>query len=160
MEKMLVVTVKMLVVGACVLVTLVWAEAQQLGKSAQAISASSQGSNPQPARPGTADQNAPQTGAQAGGPDQAAPPPITEGCLGGSSPNFTITDKAGTTYKLNLPPNADASMLTRHLGESVQVIGDVKRAGSTNSIDVRKMGRGTGMCPANSPSGGQPPPKQ
>ena len=104
-------------------------------------------------------QNAPQGGAQAGPPGQAATEPITEGCLGGSNPNFTITDKAGTTYKLNIPPNADASSLTPHVGESVQVRGDVKNTG-TPSIDVNAIGRGAGTCPSNSSGGAQSPPKQ
>ena len=154
---------KILAITVFTLATLVWAVAQQPVSSGQATSGSSQAPNagqPQPATPGTADQKAPQTGAQAGGPGQAAQAPITEGCLGGSGPNFTITDKAGTTYKLNLPPNADASALTPHVGESVKVMGDLKRAGSTNSIDVSRIGRGTGTCPASGPSGRQPPPKQ
>ena len=154
---------KISVVTLFVLATLLWAVAQKPGSSRQATSVSSQAPNAgqqQPATPGAADQNAPQTGAQAGGPGQAPHSPITEGCLGGSNPNFTITDKAGTTYKLNLPPNADASALTPHVGESVKVMGDLKRAGSTNSIDVSRIGRGTGTCPASGPSGRQPPPKQ
>lgn len=152
---------KISVVTLFVLATLLWAVAQKPGSSRQATSVSSQAPNAgqqQPATPGAADQNAPQTGAHAGGPGQAPHSPITEGCLGGSNPNFTITDKAGTTYKLNLPPNADASALTPHVGESVQVMGDVNRSG--NTIDASRIGKGTGTCPATGPSGQQPPPKQ
>ena len=156
---------KVLVVTVFTLATLVWAVAQQPGSTpegsgGQATSPSPQVPNagqPQSATPGNAGQNVPQTGAQPGSPGLPANGSITEGCLGGSSPNFTVTDNAGKTYKLNLPPNADASALTPHVGESVQVMGDV----NNNSIDVSKMGTGTGRCPANSPSGGQqPPPKQ
>jgi len=88
----------------------------------------------------------------AGSQGQAANAPITEGCLGGSNPNFTITDKAGTTYKLNIPPGADASVLTPHVGESVQVMGQVSNgggAGKASSIDVSKIGRGTMNCQAS-----------
>ncbi len=127
---------KISVVTLFVLATLLWAVAQKPGSSRQATSVSSQ---------------APNAG-------QAPHSPITEGCLGGSNPNFTITDKAGTTYKLNLPPNADASALTPHVGESVQVMGDVNRSG--NTIDASRIGKGTGTCPATGPSGQQPPPKQ
>lgn len=82
---------------------------------------------------------------------------VTEGCLGGSSPNYTITDKAGTTYKLNLPPTADPTKLSSHVGESVQVAGDVKDTGRTHpSIDVQRIARGTGTC-AGGPKGAQPP---
>jgi hypothetical protein len=108
---------------------------------------------------GSAGQDAAQPGAQPGPQGQAANEPITEGCLGGSNPNFTITDSAGTTYKLNFPPNTDPSSLTPHVGESVQVMGDVKQAGKPASIDVSKIGRGTGNCPSSSSSGAQPPPK-
>jgi hypothetical protein len=134
-------TKKMLVVTAFMLAMLAWAAAQQ---------------------PGSAGQDAPGSDAQAGSQGRAANAPITEGCLGGSDPNFTITDKAGTTYKLNLPPNADASTLTPHVGESVQVMGEVKGAGTPDkaSIDVSRIGRGTGKCPASRSGGAQPPPKQ
>jgi uncharacterized protein YdeI (BOF family) len=126
---------KMLVVSVFMLATLAWVAAQQSG-------------------------GVPQTGAQAGSQGQAANvPSITEGCLGGSNPNFTITDEAGKTYKLNLPANADASTLTPHVGESVQVMGDVKDAGTPRAIDVSRIGKGTGTCPSSSPSGAPPPPK-
>ena len=87
--------------------------------------------------------------------------PITEGCLGGSNPNYTVTDNNGTVYKLNLPPNTDTSKLAPHVGESVQVQGDVKDAGKPGnaSIDVQAIGRGTGSCPASSPRNTQPSPK-
>ena len=75
--------------------------------------------------------------------------PITEGCLGGSAANYTITDKAGKSYKLNLPANADASPLASHIGESVMVQGNVSSAGSP-SIDVQRIGRGTGTCSGSS----------
>jgi hypothetical protein len=89
--------------------------------------------------------------------------PVTEGCLGGSNPNFTITDKAGTTYKLNIPPRADTSKLAQHVGEPVQVAGNVMKdtgkAGNA-SIDVQGIGRGTGQCGAGGSKGAQSPPKQ
>jgi hypothetical protein len=99
---------------------------------------------------------------QAGSQGQAPSVPVTEGCLGGSNPNFTITDKAGTTYKLNIPPSADTSKLAQHVGESVQVAGNVKDTGKAgnSSIDVQGIGRGTGQCPASGPKGSQPPSKQ
>jgi hypothetical protein len=97
-----------------------------------------------------------------------------EGCLGGTAPNFTVTDKAGTTYRLAIPPNADTAVLTQHVGESVQVMGPVTKASqssSTNagastsatsasqqSIEVAKIGRGTGTCPGSG-SSAKPPAK-
>ena len=139
------------------LATLAWASAQQGSNapdqgSGQATPPSAQApAQTQPA-PGSADQ----TPAQG----SASNAPITEGCLGGTDPNYTITDKAGTPYKLNLPPNSNAASLKSHVGESVQVQGDVKDTGKpTASIDVQKIGRGTGTCPASG-SSAPPPPKQ
>jgi hypothetical protein len=80
--------------------------------------------------------------------------PVTEGCLGGSASAYTITDKAGKSYKLNLPANADASPLASHIGESVMVQGNVNSTGSP-SIDVQRIGKGTGTC---SGSGSAAPP--
>jgi len=87
----------------------------------------------------------------------AADAPVTEGCLGGSDPNYTITDKAGTTYKLNIPANKDTSKLAAHVGESVQVAGNVNKSG-TASIDVQGIGRGMGTCSGNGSKGAQQPP--
>lgn len=128
---------KMLAITLFMLATLAWAAAQQPG-------------NP-PDRSGG--QPRPQ--------DPAVNAPVTEGCLGGSHPNFTITDKAGTTYKLNIPPTADTSKLGQHVGESVQVAGNVNGGKAGNaSIDVQGIGRGTGTCPPSGSKGAQPPPKQ
>ena len=143
-----------LVMTLFMLATLAWAAAQQPGSapersSAQATSPSSQA--PDASQSQTPSQPSPSQ-------SQAPTSAVTEGCLGGSAPNYTITDKTGITYKLNMPPNADASKLTSHVGESVQVMGDVKDTGKTGnpSIDVQGVGRGTGKCPAS----GQSPPKQ
>lgn len=123
---------KTLAVTLFMLATLAWAAAQQ---------------------PSSAD--------QAGSQGQASNA-VTQGCLGGSAPNYTITDTAGTTYKLNIPPNADTSKLASHLGESVQVAGDVKDTGKAGnaSIDVQGVGPGTSKCPASGSKSTQSPPKQ
>jgi cytoskeletal protein RodZ len=138
-----------------------WAAAQQTGNtpeqnSGQTASPSSQAPNAtqtQASKPGSAD--------QAGSQGQESKAPVTEGCLGGSAPNYTITDKTGTVYQLVMPPNADASKLASHVGESVQVQGNVNDAGKTGktSIDVQRIGRGTGSCPAG-PKNTEPPPRQ
>jgi len=142
------------------LATLAWAAAQQPGSapernSGQTTSPSSQApgaTQTQPSTPGSAD--------QAGSRGQASNAPVTEGCLGGSAPNYTIKDKTGTAYKLNMPANADTSKLAPHVGESVQVQGDVKDTGTPNaSIDVQAIGRGTGTCPGSGSRDAQPQPK-
>jgi len=148
-----------LLITLFMLATLAWAAAQQPGSASQqpggqATPPSSQApgaSQSQPSTPPSADQNGPQ--------GQMSNSNVTEGCLGGTDPNYTIMDKSGTTYKLNLPANANTSTLASHVGEPVQVKGDVKDAGKAGnaSIDVQAIGRGTGKCPT---SGAQPPPKQ
>ncbi len=138
--------------------TLTWAAAQQAGSpmgqsGGQTTVPGSQmpgASQSQPGMPGTAGQNG-----GSGSEDQATSAPVTEGCLGGSAPNFTITDKAGTTYKMNIPAGANTAVLSQHVGESVQVQGNVN-SGSTPSIDARRIGKGTGTCP----KGAQATPKQ
>jgi cytoskeletal protein RodZ len=151
-----------LVITLFILAAIAWAAAQQSGSapersSGQLASVSSQApgaTQTQPSKPGSAD--------QAGSRGQESRAPVTEGCLGGSAPNYTITDSNGTVYKLNMPPNADTSKLASHVGESVQVQGDVKDAGKPGnaSIDVQAIGRGTGSCPAGAPKNTQSPPKR
>jgi hypothetical protein len=151
---------KVLLVTLFMLVTLAWASAQQQPGSAMGQSGvpstppGSQtpgASQSQPGAPGSADQS--------GMPDTTASASVTEGCLGGSAPNFTITDKTGTTYKLNIPSGADTAPLAQHMGESVQVQGPVT-SGKTPTIDARRIGRGTGTCPGGGATGAQPSPKQ
>ena len=157
---------QVLVSAVFMLATLGWAVAQQPGtnpqpSAGQATSPSSPAAGANQSQspvPGSAGQSSPQPGAAPGAQTQATNKPITEGCLGGSDPNFTITDKAGTTYKLVLPPNAVASSLTPHVGEPVLVMGDVVGAsgpGNASSINVLKMGRGNGSCAGSNPK----PPK-
>jgi len=153
---------KLLTITVFMLATLAWAAAQQPGAGQAgppgAMPGASQSQRPMPPSP---DQNASPGGTQPGSQDQAGAAPITEGCLGGSAPNFTITDTAGTTYKLNVPPNADTSRLTPHVGESVQVQGNVRDAGKgTGSIDVQRIGRGTGNCPSGGSTAVPTSPKQ
>lgn len=56
-----------------------------------------------------------------------------EGCLGGSAGNFTISDKSGTTYRLELPQGADATVLNKHIGEEIRVTGTVAGAADTTA---------------------------
>jgi len=146
------------------LATLAWAMAQQPGSmpgqnSGQVTSPSSQtpaesaGQSTSPAS--QAPDAAPQAPGASTSPTSGATPKVTEGCLGGSNPNYTVTDASGTTYKLNIPPNADTSKLAAHVGESVDVAGNVNGMGAGSSINVQGIGKGTGTCPAgakNSPN--------
>lgn len=145
---------KTLSLGVFVLSALVWAGAQQPNSmpaqsGAQSTTPGAAQSQPgtQPGMPGATTpgtDQAPTATPQAGTAGTSANGPVTEGCLGGTNPNFTLTDAAGKTYKLNLPAGADGSRLTSHVGESVQVMGEVK----SNTIDVSKVGKGNSACPA------------
>jgi hypothetical protein len=151
---------KFLAITLFMLATLAWAAAQQPGTPNSQAPTSGQS---QASRPGSSGQDTTQNGKQPGSQGQVANAPVTEGCLGGTAPNFTITDKAGTTYKLNIPPSADTSKLASHVGEPVQVLGNVNTADKPGnaSIDVQGIGRATGKCPGSgSSSGSQTPPKQ
>jgi hypothetical protein len=149
MRKTFLVTMILLVVTA-------WAVAQQ-------------GSN-RPVAPGADNRpSAPSTdNSQASQPSAAGI--SVEGCLGGSAENFTVTDRTGTTYQLQLPQNADTSKLSQHIGEEVRVTGTITggndsgaaspgdRAGSSagagsaagssmqNSINVTKMDKIGDTC--------------
>ena len=152
----------MLAISLFMLAMLAWAAAQQPGSAAER--SSGQATSPSSQAPGASQpQSSPPGGAgQAGSQGQGSNAPVTEGCLGGSNPNYTITGKTGVTYRLNIPPNADASRLASHVGESVQVLGNVKDTGKAGdaSIDVQRVGRGTGQCPGSGSKGAPSPPKQ
>lgn len=152
------------------LATLAWAAAQQPGAMPHGSGGQATSPNPQipdaSQSPGAGAQSQgsmPGSTSQQGGADAAAPSanaPVTEGCLGGANPNYTITDNAGKKYKLNIPAGADASPLQSHVGESVAVMGPVSGGSSDNaSIDVSKIGRGTTKCPGGS-KGAETPPSQ
>src|SRR5215467_14524820 len=126
------------------LATLAWATAQQPGSTADPSGAQASPGMQAPSAtqpPSSPTDQEPSQGGQM--PAQRQSADVVEGCLGGSNPNYTLTDSSGTTYKLNIPPTADTSKLASHVGESVNVAGNVK----SNTIDVQGIGRGTGKCP-------------
>jgi hypothetical protein len=143
---------KILVMTLFMLATLAWAAAQQPGTPG---AASGQATSPGSQTPG-ATQTPPTVPDSAGSQSGMTSQTVTEGCLGGTSPNYTLTDKSGATYKLNIPASADASKLAAHIGESVNVAGNV----SGKSIDVQGIGKGNGTCPGSGKTGAQPPPPQ
>jgi len=190
---------KTLLLVVVVLSFAAWALAQQSPASPSAPASSSQsspqspGSMSQPPSSSMPSSSAGQTASpstsssqssssSANGSFNPADGPVTEGCLGGAAPDFTLTDNSGVAYKLVLPARADPAQLTPHVGESVAVMGTVggasgansassstpSSAGSTSStatstptgtsasassggehtIQVQKMAKGTGTCPA------------
>jgi hypothetical protein len=160
---------KTLAVSVFVLATLTWSLAQNPG--ATPYPGGQQQPSTSPQAPDATQQNPPSAGAgqnpsQPGSQPGAAQPQgpaasatITEGCLGGSGTDYTLTDKAGTTYKLNFPATANVAALSAHVGEPVRVLGDVMDAGKAgqSSINATKIGRGTGTCPPASSAKPQTP---
>ncbi len=139
-----------------VLLSVAWAAAQQDSMGGQRGN-----TNPNPGgravspAPDQSEQSPTTPGAQSQPGSAAGSSQVIEGCLGGAAPDFTVTDKAGTVYKLDIPKDADPAPLTAHVGQSVRVKGNVTgeaKAGTTKSptIQVEQMGRGTGSCPAGS----------
>ena len=113
-----------------------WVVAQQ-APSSQAPPSSSQGTS-QPstsqAPNSQASPSAGQTSPNAGqGESPSSAGQSVQGCLGGSGNDFTVTDKTGTSYQLQLPAGADASNLKPHIGEEVRVEGATSSGSGSNS---------------------------
>lgn len=120
-----------------------WVVAQQ-APSSQAPPSSGQGTSqpstsqaPDTQASPSAGQSSPsagQTSPSAGqGDSQASAGQSVQGCLGGSGNSFTVTDKTGTSYQLQLPAGADASNLKPHIGEEVRVEGSTSGGSGANS---------------------------
>ena len=116
------------------------------------------------AQQGTTPQSPPSSGQ---GAQSSASQDSVQGCLGGSGNAYTVTDKSGTSYQLQLPPGADPSSLKPHIGEEVRVEGSTSNSGSNSpagssaagghSISVKNIYRVSTTCSgAKSPGGAAP----
>jgi hypothetical protein len=172
---------KMFFVTLILLIAVGWAVAQNpstppMSEQPGAQSPTNPGAQPgapgqQPGMPGDTTQQ-PGTPADQAGQDAsaAAAGSSIEGCLGGAAGNFTVIDKSGTTYQLQLPAGADSSKLNSHLGEEVRVTGTTANAkqpgdagaasstsasgaadasGSQHSIAVTKIDKIGDKCTSN-----------
>lgn len=158
---------KVLLSTLIVLVSVGWAVAQNPGTQSTsptpgAQSPTSPGAQPgapsqqQPAAPGEAGQQPGLPGDQAAqaGQDTSAVAAgnSVEGCLGGAAGNFTIIDKAGTTYRLDIPAGADTSKLNQHIGEEVRVTGAMSNAKQSNGADASSASAGAAGASSSQPS--------
>ena len=94
-----------LMLAAVLLLSVAWLQAQQDPQASPSNARSGQG-------------NASQTG--------SGSETTVQGCLQGSSGNFTLTDKSGTTYQLA----GDTSKLTEHVGHEVKIKGTTSASSS------------------------------
>src|SRR5437868_12447463 len=84
-----------------------WVVAQQTPNS-QSSPSTGQGTTQSPGAQSPNSQSSPDNGQ---GAQSASGQNSVQGCLGGSGNNFTVTDKSGTSYQLQLPQGADANAL-------------------------------------------------
>lgn len=115
------------------------------------------------AQQGTNPQSPPSSGQ--GAPSSAAQDSV-QGCLGGSGNAYTVTDKSGTSYQLQLPPGADPSSLKPHIGEEVRVEGSTSSSGANSpagsssagghTISVKNIYRVAATCGNAKGSGAAP----
>ena len=85
-----------------------------------------------------------QTPSQPSSPTGASSEGTVQGCLSGSSGNYTLTDQNGTTYQLK----GDDSMLQPHVGHEVAVAGKTKTSESSSGSSE------TGAASSSSASAG------
>src|SRR5690349_10859193 len=98
---------KIMILSLALLIS-AWAVAQQDTPSPSTAPGSQ--SQTQQSRPSTASPASPSQAPDASHSSAAmGSGSVVEGCLGGSNPNYTVTDKSGTTYSLIIPQGADAS---------------------------------------------------
>ena len=108
-----------LMLAAVLLLSVAWLQAQQDPQASPSNAGSDQG-------------NASQTG--------SGSETTVQGCLQGSSGNFTLTDNSGTTYKLA----GDTSKLTEHVGHEVKIKGATSASSSAGSSSTPPSGAAAG----------------
>src|SRR5215469_1898828 len=74
-----------------------------------------------------------------------------EGCLGGSSGSYTLTDKSGTTYQLS----GDTSKLAEHVGHEVQITGSTSGSAGSSTSSGAGTSAGAGAPTSGAAAGGQ-----
>jgi hypothetical protein len=128
-----------LLVMSVLLLGTAWVAAQT--DASQSTSSASQSS----AAPSTSSSSSSQTNSGMSQSSSSATGQTTvEGCLSGSSGNYTLKDQNGTTYQLA----GDTSQLSDHVGHEVQI------TGSTQSASASTPSSSTGSSAASSAQSG------
>jgi hypothetical protein len=122
--RRLVLLLSVLLLGAC------WAVAQDTASSTSSSPNTSNSSDSTASSASSGQSSATSSGATS-----------VEGCLSGSSGNYTLTDKNGSTYQLT----GDTAKLSEHVGHEVKVTGNTSAASATPSD-----GTATGTASGNS----------
>lgn len=101
---------QILLLASILLLGLSWAIAQDTSQTSPSSGQSSAGSG---------QTSSGETGSRHMGKTSAGGETTVEGCLSGSSGNYTLTDKHGNTYQLT----GDTAKLSQHVGHEVKVTG-------------------------------------
>lgn len=118
---------KMLLILSVMLLGLTWAIAQDT-TTQSSPSAGSQSTA------GSSDSSA--TAAGSGQATQSSGQMTVEGCLSGTSGNFTLSDKNGTSYQLT----GDTAKLSEHVGHQVKVTGTSSSGSPAGGADSASTG--------------------
>lgn len=146
---------QILLVLSVLLLGLTWAVAQQDSTTQSSPSSESQSGA------GSASQSSPSSGGQSGaGTDSsgtaagsgqmsrsgAGGQTTVEGCLSGSSGNYTLSDKNGMTYQLT----GDTAKLSEHVGHEVKVTGMTGSGSASGESASTGAGSATGSSSGSS----------
>ena len=141
---------KTYLITAILLLSAVWAVAQTSPSSPQSTSPSStspSSTSPsqQPATPDTSTQTTTTQTTQTSTDSSNS----IEGCLSGSSGNWTLTDQSGKTWQLA----GDTSKLSDHVGHQVRLTGDSGSASGSGSMGGSSSSPSSGSSASGSSSG-------
>lgn len=139
MRKMLLI-LSVLLLGAC------WAAAQDssspssTGSSSSGAGSSQTGSDSSQTTSGSSETTPTSASSGQTGSTNASGHMTVQGCLSGSSGNYTLSDKNGNTYQLT----GDTAKLSEHVGHEVKVMG------TSSSVAPSGGGTATGQAAGNS----------
>ena len=104
-----------------------------------AVAQSTTGSQDQNGSAGASQSGTSGYSGQSSSPTNAGGQMTVEGCLSGSSGNYTLTDKNGTAYQLT----GDTAKLSEHVGHEIKVTGTSASAGASASGSTETSAAGS-----------------